>query len=332
VDYEIIKLALELTDSSQLTALCYQVDFKGSVPRKDYPMMLVQKNGDIHGTIGGGKLEYDVIEKSKLAISNQQIFLEEFDLTGTTIQSDKGICGGSTTIIIEPISTNFIEFWKSINFENKEFTILTELSVDDTITIQRTIADFNQQEVKFPNDLNNIIINSKNTKRSFSFRTINKIYFFKHFIRKPMLHIFGAGHIGKAVSELSNFIGLNITIYDDRKILATKERFPFADDIIHQWHNLIFMQNDYILIASREHRHDYNIMQEVLKSKPGYIGLLSSKRKFDLISKRLRDDGIPDDIIKRIYSPVGIDIASETVPEIAISIISEIVRYQRKGI
>ena len=87
---------------------------------------------------------------------------------------------------------------------------------------------------------------------------------------KPTLHIFGAGHVGQAVAEMAHFIDIDTKIYDERKDLATAERFPFATKLIctdfnHVIKNLSINSNDFVLVATRGHQHDFEVMQWLLK-------------------------------------------------------------------
>ena len=91
-------------DISRKAALCTQIEWKGSVPRKDYPMMLVDEYGEIIGTIGGGALEHSAIELSKSTIKTSNPILKTFDLTNQDVDKSGSICGGSTTILIEPFT------------------------------------------------------------------------------------------------------------------------------------------------------------------------------------------------------------------------------------
>ncbi len=85
------------------------------------------------------------------------------------------------------------------------------------------------------------------------------------------------------------------------------------------------------LVATRGHQHDFELMQWLLKSEINYISLVSSNKKWQLLSKALMKDGFSKAKLGKVHSPVGLDIGSETVPEIAVSIISEIINHYRKG-
>ena len=126
-------------DISKKAALCTQIEWKGSVPRKDYPMMLVDEFGAIIGTIGGGALEHSAIELAKSVIETGNPILKTFDLTNQDIEQSGSICGGSTTILIEPFTKDIRKILNSI-INNKAINnniIVTTISTKEEVNINR---------------------------------------------------------------------------------------------------------------------------------------------------------------------------------------------------
>ena len=149
-----------------------------------------------------------------------------------------------------------------------------------------------------------------------------------------MLHIFGAGHVGTSVAKLAGFIDLDVTIYDDRTDLANSERFPDAKNIYTDPFPVIVQKTvinpqDYVLIATRGHRNDLEMMRWLITIDFKYLGLVSSRRKWQLLIDKLKEEGVSDEQLDRVHAPVGLNINSETVPEIAVSIIAEIIQESR---
>jgi len=322
-------------DISRKAALCTQVEWSGSVPRKDFPMMLVDEQGEIIGTVGGGALEHSVIETSKSIIKTDKPVIKHFDLTNQDVALAGSVCGGNTTILIEPFTNDIRKIFKSI-LNNKVLNnniLITSIFSNENIQISRKRITKDYQ-LAFPKIVvKNIedVIKQKNSK---SIKIKDEYYLIQYIGNKPTLHIFGAGHVGQAVADLANFIELNTIIYDDRKELATIERFPYAMELINSEvsetiKNSKINSYDYVLVATRGHQHDFELMQWLLTLKIDYLSLMSSKRKWQLLSEALIKQGFTQEKIQSVYSPVGLDIGSETVPEIAASIIAEIVNHYR---
>ena len=325
-------------DISRKAALCTQVEWRGSVPRKDYPMMLVDQRGEIIGTIGGGALEHSVINLARNIIKTGRPVLEKFDLTNQDVTKAGSICGGNTKILIEPYSKEIRCILRSILSDKViDYNILiTKVSTRNDVQIER-IKIANDYQSAFSKKIVIAIDEVMKQKKSKSINFNNELFLIQNIGDYPVLHIFGAGHVGKAVAELAHFIELNTKIYDERQDLVNKERFPFAlqinnDDISEIIKNTNIDQTDYVLVATRGHQHDFELMRWLLTLKINYLGLMSSNKKWQLLSQALINDGYKQEQINSVHSPVGLDIGCETVPEIAVSIIAEIVNHSRSGI
>lgn len=324
-------------DILRKAALCTQVEWRGSVPRKDYPMMLVDGKGQIIGTIGGGALEHSVINLAQDIIKTGKPVLKKFDLTNQDITKSGSICGGNTTILIEPYSKRIQNIIKSILSDKViNYNILiTKISSKNEIIVER-IKITKDYHLTFPKKIVSAIDEVIEQKKSKSINYNDEIFLIQNIGNRPILHIFGAGHVGKAVADLAHFIELNTKIYDERKDLANSTRFSFAlqinnNDLSEIIKNTNIAPADYVLVATRGHQHDFAVMRWLMNLKIDYLSLMSSEKKWQLLSQALVNDGFTPEQINTVHSPVGLDIGSETVPEIAVSIIAEIVNHDRNN-
>ena len=89
--------------------------------------------------------------------------------------------------------------------------------------------------------------------------------------------------------------------------------------------------NAYIVIITRGHLHDHQIVRQVLKKPVGYIGMIGSRRKTEMIFKALRREGFSEEGIKTIHAPIGLAINAQTPEEIAVSIIAELIQVRGEG-
>jgi xanthine dehydrogenase accessory factor len=150
----------------------------------------------------------------------------------------------------------------------------------------------------------------------------------------PILYIFGAGHVGKALSRVARFAGFRIVVIDDREKYANRERFPDADDLlVDSWDNLLkkteISRNSYMFISTRDHGYDELCLQFALGSPASYIGMLGSLKKVRLLEKFIGEAGIDSNEFSRVSIPVGLDIGAETPEEIAISIVAELIAARK---
>ncbi|HSW39119.1 MAG TPA: XdhC/CoxI family protein, partial [Acidobacteriota bacterium] len=146
----------------------------------------------------------------------------------------------------------------------------------------------------------------------------------------PVLFIFGAGHVCKAVADAAALIGFTVKVLDDRLKYAAPERFPGAEVLlIRNWEKelekIAFSTSSYIFIATQRPATDALCLRFAAKSRAKYIGMLGSKKKTQLIFDALLSEGIDRSGLERVHVPAGLDIDSETPEEIAASIAAELI-------
>jgi len=151
-----------------------------------------------------------------------------------------------------------------------------------------------------------------------------------------MVFIFGAGHLSYYISRYASSLNFRLTICDDRAEFANRKRFPDANNIIVENFERVFdkidiNKNSYIVIVTKGHKCDEIVLEKAVKTNAKYIGMIGSERKTLTILKRLNKRGISKETLSRIYSPIGISIGAVTPEEIALSIVSELIKVRRLG-
>lgn len=153
---------------------------------------------------------------------------------------------------------------------------------------------------------------------------------------RPVLIVVGAGHIGRALTQLGEHVGFSVAVLDDRPEFADRERLPEADrvlcgDIVESLRGLSIDSNTYVVLVSRGHRQDEQALREVVTSRAAYVGMIGSRRRVSTVLQHLSDEGFPREALERVRTPIGLDIGAETPEEIAVSIIAEIIQARRGG-
>jgi xanthine dehydrogenase accessory factor len=154
-------------------------------------------------------------------------------------------------------------------------------------------------------------------------------------IPPPTLLIAGGGHVAMPVAEIGQMCGFRVVVIDDRQEMVSPERFPraserIAQDIAEALQNWSIAPDTHIVIVTRGHAYDEEALRAVIDSPACYIGMIGSRRKVKTVLDRLRQDGIDEALIRRVRSPIGLNIGSETPAEIAVSILAEIIMLKRK--
>lgn len=159
--------------------------------------------------------------------------------------------------------------------------------------------------------------------------------FLEPIMSDPKLVILGAGHLGQALARLGHFLGFQTLVVDDREQFANRERFPDA----HEIYVLPFSQvaesvpidsESFLVVVTRGHQHDLVATEQAVRTPARYVGLVGSRRKIKLIVEDLLKRGVSPEAFENLYSPIGLDIGSETPEEIAVAVMAEIIAL-RKG-
>lgn len=160
--------------------------------------------------------------------------------------------------------------------------------------------------------------------------------FVEPILPKPVLLLIGAGHVGKAVVHLAKWLGFIVFVSDDRLQFCTPEFVPGADEYypsamqdlpgkvkITPW--------TYIVLTTRGVNVDVEGLPALLDAPWAYLGVIGSKRRWATACKQLVQNGVAQEKLDRVHSPIGLEIQAETPEEIAVSILAEIIALRNRG-
>ncbi|MCH8901284.1 MAG: XdhC family protein [Chloroflexi bacterium] len=154
--------------------------------------------------------------------------------------------------------------------------------------------------------------------------------------RPATLLIVGGGHIGQSLAAMASQVGFSVAVLDDRAAFANIERFPTADqvicgDFVEELRRFSIDAHTYIVLVSRGHKQDELSLREVATSEAAYVGMIGSRRRVGAVLTHLTREGLPQEALARVHTPIGLDIGAETPEEIAVSIIAQIISVRRGG-
>jgi xanthine dehydrogenase accessory factor len=161
--------------------------------------------------------------------------------------------------------------------------------------------------------------------------------FFEVMPAPAKLIVVGAGHIALPLVKMAKVLDFHVTVIDDRLLFANRERFPDADEVLvgdmaQMLKEMTITPSHHIVLITRGHMYDEPCLREIVYSQAKYIGMIGSRRRLKACFQRFRDeDKIAEEVLARVYAPIGLDIATETPAEIALSILAEIVKVRRGG-
>ena len=155
--------------------------------------------------------------------------------------------------------------------------------------------------------------------------------------KEETVYLFGAGHVAQPTARLAAFVGFRVRVVDDRAEFANADRFPEAEevrvatDFDSALKGIAVDRSGFIVIVTRGHLHDKTVLMQALRTEAAYIGMIGSRRKRDHIFNALLKQGFTENDLKRVHSPIGLDIGAETPEEIALSIVAELVKARAQG-
>ena len=161
--------------------------------------------------------------------------------------------------------------------------------------------------------------------------------FFEVMPAPAKLIVVGAGHIAVPLVRIAKVLDFHVTVIDDRLLYANRERFPDADEVLvgdmaQMLKEMTITPSCYIVLITRGHAYDEPCLRQIIHGEAKYIGMIGSRRRIKACFQRFRDEEkIAEEVIDRVYAPIGLDIGTETPAEIAVSILGEIIKVRRGG-
>jgi len=328
-------------------SLATLMNTRGSTPQVPGASAIISEQGLLHGTLGGGVMEGEILSKAIQTIESQQNLLEEYNLD-SNIAADAGpICGGYATILVDAGPELSLDVFKALDDclrSNQSGVLVTYIQRDQERVTSLNRIWISQNEAQTFNPTNKIrlnvgkllqVLNSKKPVLDES-EIRDLMIFYQPVFPDPQLIIVGAGHIGRALSHFGKLLDFQVTIIDDRPEHANHENIPDADTILSNdletdLKNLNITKNSYIVVVTQGHKKDGVALNQVIHSNAAYIGMIGSKRKTRLMKEDFLNNGwATKEKLDSIYAPIGMDIHSKTVQEIAISIAGQLVKIRHE--
>ena len=342
-DLRIYQKAISILEAGDPVALATVIATDGSTPGKvGYTMIVGGRKGQTEGTIGGGATEGEIICIAQKGLSKTRRQIIRYDLSGTE-NAERGICGGAIDYLVETFDRSYLPL----------FYALSKTEAEGRSAVLVSMLSPNKPPEKFI--LDSVEAGPSETGLKFTAETVKTIHdliareqssriilaggaeaFVEIIAERPMVYIFGAGHLAQAISHYAKRLNFRISICDERTEFANSDRFPEADQIITEKFEGLFQKvgirdNSYLVIVTRGHQCDQIVLEQAIKTSMKYIGMIGSRRKTSMILKHLYEKGIPAERLRSVFSPIGLDIGAVTPEEIAISIVSEMVKIRRRG-
>ncbi|KOV67526.1 XdhC family protein [Streptomyces sp. MMG1121] len=152
----------------------------------------------------------------------------------------------------------------------------------------------------------------------------------------PRMIVFGAIDFASALARAGRFLGYHVTVCDARPVFATRDRFPDADEVVVDWPHRYLRRTGtdartVLCVLTHDAKFDVPLLTAALRMPAAFIGAMGSRRTHEDRTRRLRSEGVSEQELARLRSPIGLDLGARTPEETALSIAAEIVALRRGG-
>lgn len=322
-------------------ALATVISRNGSAPRSAGAKMLVKTDGKTLGTVGGGILEAQVQRLAAQMIAERRATIQAFQFDGKDAATMDAICGGQVEVLVEwvdpadPRTAELIQGLQAVIAQHRKAWWITLLPTRAAGVTDHVLVQADGQivgELPLGLALESIL----DARLPVRMELDQQQAIIEPIQIAGTAYIFGAGHVSRSLAGFVKAVGFWTVVLDDRVEYANRERFPEADllivlDSFSDWVGKIPVDRDsFIVIVTRGHQNDLTVLAQALKLDAGYIGMIGSRRKCELIFQELRRMGYGEENIQRVHAPIGIPIGAETPEEIGVSIVAEMIQARAK--
>jgi xanthine dehydrogenase accessory factor len=342
----VLRHLIDALEQDRELVICQVIETRGSTPQKAGSMMVIDPDGGQAGTLGGGCVENEVKTKAMPQIGGSAAAVHSFVLDHDYAWADGLICGGKMVILTQPVrGPGPLAYFRAIEQIVEEGRGFTEaIVVDGRLAGSQALGGrflFDGDGLLrtgwpvalVPETLASLLVRPAERPRP----CVKEGFALLPSWPRIRLLIVGAGHVGQAVANLAAQADFEVWVVDDRRQYANQARLPGAqrilvgpiDDVLR---SVAITPQTFALIVTRGHGHDQEALYHLAPTAASYVGLIGSRRKIRLIYENLRSAGINEADLARVTAPVGLEIGSQSVFEIAISIVAELIARRNLGL
>ncbi|MDP3479495.1 MAG: XdhC family protein [Desulfoprunum sp.] len=329
----ILDQLINTLEQGQAVVLCAIVRNLGSAPRTSGARMLVLADGTIAGSVGGGALEGDCQVKARELFQGPPSFaVLNFALNATSAAEQGMVCGGSVSVLLHRVEPVMLELFQQMRreFIRGKRPMLLTLLPQDGVPPRLLFLD-SEEDGDVPAELLAEILR-KSRRAPFLIEHQGREVFVEPLVYPGRVHLAGAGHVALATARIAAFVGFEVVVMDDRQEFANTDRYPEAREVrvLDSFAACLndLGPDDYVIIVTRGHLHDREVLAQALRTGSGYIGMIGSRKKREAVYDSLRSAGFTEVDLARVHCPIGLAIGADTPEEIALSIMAELVQVR----
>ena len=296
------------------------VERVGSAPRGVGTSMLVSKEGEQTGTVGGGSLEYRVRQDALFLLTSGDSLLKQY-----AIHTDDSVSqSGEVTILFRQITgksgASLCESMRRALETGDRAYLVCRIS-------QERAAE--SEVISTPELLSHYGLSCPPEQAVFT--QGEPRFFVEPLLSTPRVILFGGGHVAQCMARQLDLLEYRTWVVEDREAFATPSLFPAAERVILSDYDCAEAQldlnaRDRAIVMSRGHETDFEILRWLIKKDLAYIGCIGSRKKIALLREKLLAEGIAQEQFDKLHAPIGLPIGAETPAQIAVSEAAELIQ------
>lgn len=296
----------------------------GATPRGAGARMLVNHQGRLCGTIGGGAVEYRAIQIAQRVLQERASTCCDFSLTRDDVQNLGMICGGAVQVFFHYLPAGDSQTLTLSKEAMHRFSLQEDLWLLSDLSGGGKLSLFGKSDAP-SHLLPHLTRKPKRITNNDSDLFLEQISF------SSRVYVFGGGHVAQELVPILSHVGFRCIVMDDRPEFTDPALFPTAEQVLSvDFTNIgdyiTINEDDYACVMTRGHAYDTLVQAQLLRSNPCYIGVIGSAAKAAGVRKALIEEhGFTDEDVNRITTPIGLKIGAETPAEIAVSIAAQMI-------
>ena len=290
-------------------------------------MMAVFSDGHTTGTVGGGNVEFASQKLAAELLRTGESAIRHFNFVPGDAASLGMVCGGDVTVQFQQLSGGdraVIDVLRDIleaSGRNTD-TWLVRKEECGAVTAMGLADREGLRHLPEGTVLPEGLLQNKGTYLE-GWMAVPAV-------KAGRVFIFGGGHVSQALVPAIAAVGFRPVVFDDRPEFADPALFPQAEQLLcgsflTLGEQLTVTPDDYVVIMTRGHQADFEVLTQVLRSGAKYLGCIGSRKKLAFCKERLLKEGFTEAEYSRLHAPIGLAIGAETPAEIAVSITAELI-------
>ncbi len=324
-----------------------------SAPRGPGATMALHEDGEVLGSVSGGCVEGAVVEVATEVLATGVPQRVTYGISDDDAFAVGLTCGGTIEVFVRPVTREVLDLedvGQRIAAEEPVAVVTVVEHAEDAAVVGRSLVVGEDRvdghlgdpelERAVIEGAQGMLAQGATGLRHYGPRGQRRMddvaVLIESFAPRPRMLVFGAIDFAGAVASIGRFLGYHVTVCDARARFATAMRFPDADEVVVEWPHRYLAATEVdartvICVLTHDPKFDVPVLKVALATDAAYLGVMGSRRTHEDRLERLREEGVSEDALARLRSPVGLDLGARTPQETAVSIAAELVMLRQGG-